>query len=52
MVLAGGDGVMEDLDGVVRSSAARVGIVGNDARESGLNSIIQRWALATFFQVR
>jgi len=33
-VFARGDGVVENLDSVVRRSAARVRVVGNDARES------------------
>ncbi len=33
-VFARGDGVVENLDSVVRRSAARVTVVGNDARES------------------
>ena len=30
-----GDGIMEDLHGVVRSSATRVRVVGDDARKPG-----------------
>jgi hypothetical protein len=33
-VFARGDGVVENLDSVVRCSAARVRVIGNDARES------------------
>jgi hypothetical protein len=33
-VFARGDGVVENLDSVVRRSAARVRVVGNDARKS------------------
>ena len=42
-----GDGIMEDLHGVVRSSATRVRVVGDDARKPNIHCTNERKSICS-----